>query len=56
MGKKRQKTRLELIAEIIELNALRIRVEYPNRRAARRIARKELITARDALTSEIKEI
>lgn len=56
MPKKKQLTRLEQIAEVIKLNALRIRIEYPSREIARKIARKDLIVARDALQSEIEEL
>jgi hypothetical protein len=54
MGKKKQMTRLEEIAEVIKIIALRIRIEYPNRKAARRIAVKELQVICDVLQSEIE--
>jgi len=52
--KARIKSQLEKIAEVIEINALRIRLEIPSKRAARKTAKRELIVARDALQSEIE--
>ena len=52
----RPKVLLEEIAEVLNVAALRIRLEIPTRRKARNTALKELIAARDALESEINRL
>lgn len=58
MAKRREKTRLELIANTIEVAALRLRIanDIGDPAMHRRIAKQELINARDALQSEIDDI
>lgn len=56
MAKCRAKARLELIAECINVAALRIRVEYPTPEAAKQSALKELIDCREALINEIEDL
>lgn len=56
MPKRGEKTRLQLIAKVIQVADLRIRLEFPTREAARETSRIELIAAYDALLQEIKDL
>lgn len=56
MGKRREKTTIDWIIDILQTADLRLRIEHPTKVSAKREALKELIIARDQLQSYISEL